>query len=76
MSTGFTQAVPFFIKLGETLYLKPDIVSVNTHTATHVENVVTAMESGAYVFVVKPLAATVEEAELYFTPPSQQLDRV
>jgi predicted dehydrogenase len=47
----------------EALFLKPDVVSINTHTATHANYAVAAMEAGAHVFVEKPLAATVAEAE-------------
>ncbi|CAI7663517.1 unnamed protein product [Penicillium pancosmium] len=47
----------------EALCLKPDVVSINTHTATHANYAVAAMEAGAHVFVEKPLAATVAEAE-------------
>ena len=43
--------------------LKPDLVSVNTYTQTHAELAIAAMRAGAHVFVEKPLAATVEEAE-------------
>ncbi|MFQ5972058.1 MAG: Gfo/Idh/MocA family protein [Alphaproteobacteria bacterium] len=42
---------------------KPDAVSVNTWADTHAEFAIAAMNSGAHVFVEKPLATTVEEAE-------------
>lgn len=42
---------------------EPDVVSIATHTNTHAEYAVAAMESGAHVFVEKPLAATAEDAE-------------
>ncbi|KAH8669019.1 putative oxidoreductase [Xylariales sp. PMI_506] len=54
---------PVLSSLEEALGLKPDIVSINTHTATHADYAVAAMEAGAHVFVEKPLAATVAEAE-------------
>jgi len=41
---------------------KPDVVSIATHTNTHADYAVAAMEAGAHVFVEKPLAATVEDA--------------
>ncbi|KAH8706007.1 quinate utilization oxidoreductase QutH [Talaromyces proteolyticus] len=54
---------PFLSRFEEGLALKPDVVSINTHTATHADYAVAAMESGAHVFVEKPLAATVADAE-------------
>jgi len=47
----------------DALSLKPDVVSICTHTATHAEYAVAAMEAGAHVFVEKPLATTIAEAE-------------
>jgi predicted dehydrogenase len=43
--------------------LKPDLVSINTYTDTHADYAVMAMEQGAHVFLEKPLAATVADAE-------------
>ena len=42
---------------------KPDLVSINTLTDSHADYAVKAMEAGAHVFIEKPLAATVEDAE-------------
>jgi predicted dehydrogenase len=53
---------PMVKSLEEGLALKPDIVSVNTYTGSHVDYVVAAMEAGAHVFVEKPLPAGVEKA--------------
>jgi predicted dehydrogenase len=41
----------------------PDVVSINTWSDTHAPYAIRAMESGAHVFVEKPLADTVAEAE-------------
>jgi predicted dehydrogenase len=41
----------------------PDLVSVCTYTDSHAPYAVAAMEAGAHVFVEKPLAPTVAEAE-------------
>ena len=41
----------------------PDVVSIATHTNTHADYAVAALESGAHVFVEKPLAANVHDAE-------------
>jgi predicted dehydrogenase len=43
--------------------LKPDVVSVNTWSDTHAPYAIKAMEAGAHVFVEKPLADTVADAE-------------
>ncbi len=43
--------------------LKPDVVSIATHTDTHADYAVAAIEAGAHVFVEKPLAANVADAE-------------
>lgn len=42
---------------------KPDLVSIATHTNSHADIAIAAMEGGAHVFVEKPLAATAEDAE-------------
>lgn len=42
--------------------LKPDLVSIATYSDSHADFAVAAMESGADVFVEKPLATTVEDA--------------
>ncbi|MBZ6078515.1 Gfo/Idh/MocA family protein [Microvirga puerhi] len=43
--------------------LKPDIVSINTWSDTHADYAIKAMEAGVHVFVEKPLADTVLDAE-------------
>lgn len=43
--------------------LKPDIVSVNTLPDTHAQYALEAMKAGAHVFVEKPLAETIVDAE-------------
>ena len=56
--------VPRFEDFGAALAeLKPDAVSINTWSDTHADFAVAAMEAGAHVFVEKPLAETVEDAE-------------
>ena len=53
-----------FTDYGEALAtLKPDVVSICTWADTHADYAIQAMESGADVFVEKPLAETVEDAE-------------
>src|SRR5260221_2058774 len=43
--------------------VEPDVVSINTMPDTHADYAVKAMEAGAHVFVEKPLAETVADAE-------------
>ncbi|WP_199725264.1 Gfo/Idh/MocA family protein [Gemmobacter lutimaris] len=43
--------------------LKPDLVCVATYSDSHADYAVAAMEAGAHVFVEKPLATTVADAE-------------
>lgn len=42
---------------------KPDAVSINTYPDTHAEYATKAFEAGAHVFLEKPIAETVEEAQ-------------
>lgn len=42
---------------------KPDVVSINTYAETHAEYALAAFEAGAHVFLEKPIAVTVEEAQ-------------
>jgi predicted dehydrogenase len=57
--TGYPVRQDFAAALAE---FKPDVVSIATHTNTHADYAVAAMEAGAHVFVEKPLAATAEDA--------------
>jgi predicted dehydrogenase len=43
--------------------LKPDVASINTYSDSHADYAVMAMEQGAHVFIEKPLATTVADAE-------------
>ena len=42
---------------------RPDVAAICTHTDSHADYAVMALEMGAHVFVEKPLAVTVAEAE-------------
>ena len=43
--------------------LAPDLVSISTYSDTHADYAVMALEQGAHVFVEKPLATSVADAE-------------
>ncbi|MDO8883292.1 Gfo/Idh/MocA family protein [Pseudotabrizicola sp.] len=43
--------------------LKPDLVNISTYSDSHAEYACAAMEAGAHVFVEKPLASTVADAQ-------------
>jgi predicted dehydrogenase len=43
--------------------LKPDLVCIATYSDSHADYAVAAMEAGAHVFVEKPLATTVADAQ-------------
>ncbi|KZK86638.1 putative oxidoreductase YcjS [Pseudovibrio sp. Ad13] len=58
--SGYTIQSDFAQALVET---KPDLVSICTYSDSHAEYAVMAMEAGADVFVEKPLATTLEDAQ-------------
>ncbi|OHV80584.1 Gfo/Idh/MocA family protein [Ensifer sp. LCM 4579] len=45
------------------LEFRPELCSINTYSDSHAAYAVTAMEAGCHVFVEKPLATTVADAE-------------
>ncbi len=58
------QHVPRFAAYEQALAsVKPDVVSINTWPDTHAEYAMRAMQAGAHVFVEKPLALTVQQAQ-------------
>lgn len=46
---------------------EPEAVSINTYPDTHAEYAIHAMQNGAHIFLEKPLAETVEDAEAIFS---------
>lgn len=56
------QGYPFLDTVEEALALKPDLVVIATYSDSHAPLAIRAMESGAHVFVEKPLATTVQDA--------------
>ncbi|SCB57309.1 Predicted dehydrogenase [Rhizobium aethiopicum] len=57
---GYTVHPDFAAALAE---LKPDLCSINTYSDSHADYAVAAFEAGCHVFVEKPLATTVADAE-------------
>jgi predicted dehydrogenase len=56
--------IPVFTDFYEAMSdVKPDVVSINTYTDTHAEYSIHAMKAGCHIFMEKPIARTVEEAE-------------
>jgi predicted dehydrogenase len=57
-------ALPRFTNFNAALAeTRPDVVSINTFPDTHAEFAIEALNAGAHVFVEKPLAETVADAE-------------
>src|SRR6516162_503516 len=53
-----------FADYGEALAkVKPDVISINTWPNTHADFAVRAFQAGAHVFLEKPIAETVADAE-------------
>ncbi|WP_423068947.1 Gfo/Idh/MocA family protein [Devosia sp. CN2-171] len=57
---GYTILPSYYEALAE---LKPDLVSINTYSDSHADYAVKAIEQGAHVFIEKPLATNVADAE-------------
>ncbi|RLD86011.1 MAG: gfo/Idh/MocA family oxidoreductase [Bacteroidetes bacterium] len=60
LGESVTWYTDFYSALDKT---RPDIVSINTYPDTHADFVRKSLEVGAHVFVEKPLATTVKDAE-------------
>lgn len=58
------EGYPFFNDFEAALAeLKPDVCSINTYSDSHADYAIKAFEAGAHVFLEKPLATTVADAE-------------
>jgi len=57
--SNYLQALTEFSTAGQSL----DLVSISTYTDTHADYAIAAMERGAHVFLEKPVAATVSDAQ-------------
>ncbi|MCC6356496.1 MAG: Gfo/Idh/MocA family oxidoreductase [Verrucomicrobiae bacterium] len=64
LSSELGLGVPIFTDYGAALdAVRPDVVSINTYPDTHAEYAIRAMRAGCHVFLEKPIARTVAEAE-------------
>lgn len=54
---------PYLDSVEDGLALKPDLVIIATYSDSHADLAIRAIEAGAHVFVEKPLATTVADAE-------------
>ncbi|MGI2033053.1 Gfo/Idh/MocA family protein [Rhizobium panacihumi] len=62
------EGYPFFNDFEAALNeLKPDVCSINTYSDSHADYAIKAFEAGAHVFLEKPLATTVADAERVVT---------
>ncbi|MEM7091026.1 MAG: Gfo/Idh/MocA family oxidoreductase [Pseudomonadota bacterium] len=57
------QSYPRFSSFDEGLALRPDLVCIATYSDSHADFAIAAMEAGADVFLEKPLATSVADAE-------------
>ena len=58
--TGYPHWSDFYEALEAT---RPGLASINTYSDSHADYAIAAMEAGAHVFIEKPLATTVADAE-------------
>lgn len=54
---------PYLDSVDDGMALKPDLVIIATYSDSHADLAIRAIEAGAHVFVEKPLATTVADAE-------------
>ena len=55
---------------------KPDVVSINTYTEYHKEYAVKSLKSGAHIFIEKPLAENIEDAEEIINEAKKQNKKI
>ena len=55
---------------------KPEIVSINTYTESHKEYAVKSLKSGAHIFIEKPLAENIEDAEEIINEAKKQNKKI
>ena len=55
---------------------KPDVVSINTYTEFHKEYAIKSLKSGAHIFIEKPLAENIEDAEEIINEAKKQNKKI
>ena len=55
---------------------KPDVVSINTYTESHKEYAIKSLKSGAHIFIEKPLAENIEDAEEIINEAKKQNKKI
>ena len=55
---------------------KPDVVSINTYTESHKEYAVKSLKSGAHIFIEKPLAENIKDAEEIINEAKKQNKKI
>jgi len=55
---------------------KPDVVLINTWPDTHAEYAIKALKAGAHVFMEKPIATTVADAERVIATAGERLRKL
>ncbi len=60
---GALRSYPLFESFDAAMELEPDLVVISTYSDSHASIAIQAMEAGAHVFVEKPLATTIADAE-------------
>ena len=61
------QNLPFYDNFEAAMATEPDLVVIATYSDTHADLACAAMDAGAHVFVEKPLATTVSDAQRVVT---------
>ena len=55
---------------------KPDVVSINTYTESHKEYAIKSLKSGAHIFIEKPLAENIDDAEEIINEAKKQNKKI
>lgn len=64
LASRLNLSIPVFTDYYESLDVtRPDVVSINTYADTHADYSIEAMSRGCHIFMEKPMAQTVQDAE-------------